>query len=53
MASKPALPDALPYWVIAVVIGGLIGSWFGAQRLNLDTMRLALVPLIARLKTVL
>lgn len=55
MTKKPVLPDALPYWVVAVVIGGLIGSWLGAKRLNLDAMRraLSLVLLIAALKMVL
>ncbi len=55
MTKKPALPDALPYWVIAVIVGGLIGSWLGAKKLNLDAMRraLAVVLLIAALKMII
>lgn len=51
-AKQPALPDALPYWVVAVMAGGFIGSWFGAKKLNLDSMRraLAVVLLIAGAK---
>jgi uncharacterized membrane protein YfcA len=55
MTKKPALPDALPYWVAAVIVGGLIGSWFGARKLNLDAMRraLAVVLLIAASKMII
>jgi uncharacterized membrane protein YfcA len=50
----PALPDALPYWVAAVIAGGLIGSWLGARRLNVIAMRraLALVLVIAGAKMI-
>lgn len=53
-SRQPPLPDALPYWVIAVMCGGLIGSWLGAKKLNLNTMRraLALVLLIAGAKMI-
>jgi hypothetical protein len=53
-SRQPTLPEALPYWVIAVMCGGLIGSWLGAKKLNLDTMRraLALVLVIAGLKMI-
>jgi len=52
MTKKPELAEALPYWVIAVIVGGLIGSTMGAKKLNLDSMRraLALVLLIAAFK---
>jgi uncharacterized protein len=28
-ATMPSLPSALPWWLIAVAIGGFLGSWFG------------------------
>ena len=45
-AKQPSLPDALPYWVVAVMAGGFIGSWLGAIRLNLDAMRRALAVVL-------
>lgn len=49
------LPDALPAWIGAVVVGGLIGSWFGASRFSILQLRrvLALVLVIAAVKLVL
>lgn len=54
-ARPPALHEALPLWIAAVVCGGLIGSWFGARRLQFDTLRrlLAAVLVIAGLKMML
>lgn len=54
-AKQPVLPEALPYWVGVVMVGGFIGSWLGAKRLNLDAMRraLAVVLLIAGAKMML
>jgi len=55
LVSKGAtLPDALPYWLIAAVAGGLIGSDLGSQRLPSPTLRrlLAVVLVIAGLKMI-
>lgn len=51
---QPTLPDALPWWVAAVVAGGLIGSWLGARKLRIEAMRraLALVLVVAGLKMI-
>ncbi len=45
-AKQPTLPEALPYWLTAVIAGGLIGSWLGAHKLNLNTMRRALAVVL-------
>lgn len=49
-----SLPSALPLWVAAVVAGGLIGSWVGAARFSILSLRraLALVLLLAAAKLV-
>lgn len=49
LSRQPTLPDALPYWVLAVIAGGLIGASFGARRLGNRSLRqaLALVLVIA------
>lgn len=49
-----ALPEALPYWTVAVVIGGWIGAEYGSRRLNNMTIRrlLAVVLVIAGLKMI-
>ena len=54
LSRKPAFPEALPYWVAAVIVGGLIGSWLGARKLDLTALRraLAVVLVIAGLKMV-
>jgi uncharacterized membrane protein YfcA len=54
MSRKPDFPDALPWWVAAVIVGGLIGSWLGARKLDLTALRraLAVVLAIAGLKMV-
>lgn len=54
LTRQPTLPDALPYWVLAVIAGGLIGASFGARRLDNRAMRraLAAVLLIAGAKMV-
>lgn len=48
------LPSALPMWVVAVVAGGLIGSWLGAARFSIFSLRraLALVLVLAAAKLV-
>lgn len=55
MTHRPTLPDALPYWAAAVIVGGLIGSWLGARKMKMATMRrtLAAVLAIAGLKMVI
>ncbi len=49
-----SLPSALPLWVVAVVAGGLIGSWIGAARFSILNLRraLALVLVLAAAKLV-
>ena len=46
------LPSALPIWVACVALGGLIGSWLGASRFTILTLRrmLALVLVVAAAK---
>jgi uncharacterized protein len=48
------LPAALPLWVAAVVAGGFIGSWLGAARFSIVSLRraLALVLVLAAAKLV-
>lgn len=55
LSRQPTLPDALPYWVAAVIAGGLIGATFGARRLGNSAMRraLAAVLVIAGAKMIL
>jgi uncharacterized membrane protein YfcA len=54
--TKPVIfPPTLPYWVVAAVAGGLIGSGLGSTRLANPTLRriLAVVLVIAGLKLIL
>lgn len=55
LTRQPTLPDALPYWVGAVIVGGLIGATLGARRLGSNGLRraLAAVLVIAGAKMVL
>ncbi len=55
LSRQPTLPEALPYWVAAVIVGGLIGATYGSRRLGNNAMRqaLAAVLLIAGAKMVL
>ena len=55
LSRQPTLPDALPYWVAAVVVGGLIGASYGSRRLGNNAMRqaLAAVLVIAGAKMIL
>jgi uncharacterized membrane protein YfcA len=55
LSRQPSLPEALPYWVAAVIVGGFIGASFGARRLGNRALRLALaaVLLIAGAKMLL
>jgi len=52
IADHPTLPSALPFYIIAAVAGGLIGSGLGARRLPGEGIRLllAVVLLIAAAK---
>jgi uncharacterized membrane protein YfcA len=54
LSRNPVFPEALPYWVAAVIAGGLIGSWLGARKLDLTALRraLAVVLVVAGLKMV-
>lgn len=54
LSRRPELPEALPWWIAAVVAGGLIGSTLGARRFGTATMRrlLAAVLVIAGLKMI-
>jgi len=52
ITEAPSLPSALPFYIIAAVAGGLIGSGLGARKLPGDGIRLllAFVLLIAAAK---
>jgi uncharacterized membrane protein YfcA len=49
-----SLPSALPAWIAAVVAGGLVGSWLGATRFSVLSLRrvLAFVLVLAAAKLV-
>ena len=55
LSRQPTLPDALPYWIAAVIVGGLIGATYGSRRLGNNAMRqaLAAVLVIAGAKMIL
>lgn len=56
LLMKPAtFPPMLSYWIVAAVLGGLIGSELGRRRLTNPTLRrlLAVVLVIAGLKLIL
>lgn len=55
LTRQPALPEALPYWIAAVIVGGLIGASYGSRRLGNNAMRqaLAAVLVIAGAKMIL
>jgi hypothetical protein len=54
MSGGVVLPPALPLWIVAVVVGGLIGSWLGAARFSIIGLRrvLAVVLVLAAAKLV-
>ena len=54
LTRQPALPEALPFWVVAVLVGGLIGATLGSRRLGNTGLRraLAAVLLVAGAKMV-
>lgn len=45
-ATMPALPSALPWWLVAVGIGGFVGSWFGVRYLPAAALRYILAMLL-------
>jgi uncharacterized membrane protein YfcA len=49
-----SLPPAIPLWIGAVAVGGLIGSWLGARRFSILSLRraLAVVLVLAAAKLV-
>ncbi len=49
------LPPALPLWIGAVTLGGVVGSWLGAARLSVLGLRrvLAVVLVVAAVKLIL
>ena len=55
IASVGNVPDAIPIWLAAVAVGGIIGSELGSRRLPAPWLRrgLALVLLVAGLKLIL
>ena len=55
MATAPALPQALPYWAVAAVVGGYVGAEYGSRRLGNPSIQrlLAVVLVIAGVKMVL
>jgi uncharacterized membrane protein YfcA len=46
LSRQPAPPEALPYWVAAVLVGGLIGATLGARRLGNTGLRRALAAVL-------
>ena len=54
LAGGIVLPAALPAWIVAVIAGGLIGSWLGAARFSIIGLRrgLAVVLVLAAAKLV-
>jgi uncharacterized membrane protein YfcA len=55
LTKTVTFPAMLPYWIIAAVAGGFIGSWFGSRLLPNPILRrlLAVVLVIAGLKLIL
>ena len=54
IASVQSLPPALPIWLVAVAVGGLVGAELGARRLGTPALRRALsvVLVVAGLKLI-
>lgn len=52
ISTIPTLPPQIPYWAVAVVVGGLIGSELGSRRLGSPVIRrlLAIVLIVAGVK---
>jgi uncharacterized protein len=45
-ATLPGLPEALPWWLLAVGLGGFIGSWWGSLHLSATVLRYILAALL-------
>lgn len=45
-ATMPALPAALPWWLVAVGVGGFFGSWLGVRYLPATALRCILAALL-------
>jgi hypothetical protein len=54
ITTAPELPSALPYWAVAAVVGGFIGTEYGSKRLGNPTIQklLAVVLVIAGAKMI-
>lgn len=54
ISRAPTLPDALPLWAVAAVIGGYIGAEYGSKHIGKSTIQklLALVLVIAGVKMI-
>ena len=52
LSHHPTIPNGLPYWIVAVVIGGYIGAELGSRRLNVSMIQrfLSVVLLISGIK---
>jgi uncharacterized membrane protein YfcA len=46
LTHNVSLPEALPAWLVAAGMGGLIGSWIGARRLPPPALRRALAAVL-------
>lgn len=44
--THPALPPALPQWMLAAAIGGFAGAWIGAKYLPAKVLRLLLAAIL-------
>jgi uncharacterized protein len=42
----PAMPEPLPWWLVAVGLGGLLGSWLGVRYLPANALRYILAALL-------
>lgn len=45
-ATLPGLPEPLPWWLLAVGVGGFIGSWLGSRHLSATVLRYILAALL-------
>lgn len=52
--AAPSLPPQIPYWAVAAVGGGLLGSYLGAKRFSKTSLRraLSIVLVIAAVKLI-
>lgn len=55
LSSISSLPPAIPYWAVAVIIGGWIGAEYGSKRLATPALRqlLSVVLIVAGIKLIL